>query len=97
MHATVNHIQIQPGMISEAVAIFRDSVVPAARHQQGNTGNLVLSDPNTNKLIVIGLWETEADGAAVVTAGWYQEQVAELSGVIAGQPVREGYEVSVQV
>lgn len=96
MHAAVNFTQIQPGKMNEAIAIFRDSVVPAASQQQGNRGAILLTDPNTNKAIAVGLWDTEADAAAVITSGWYQEQVAKLTEVIAGPPVREVYEVSAQ-
>jgi len=94
MHAAVNHTQIQPGKMNEAIAIFRDSVVPAASQQRGNRGSILLTDPNTNKAIAIALWETEADAAGVITSGWYQEQVAKLTDFIAGPPVREVYEVS---
>ncbi len=96
MHAGVNYLQVQPGKMNEAIAIFLDSVVPAASQQQGNRGAILLTDPNTNKAIAVGLWDTEADAAAVITNGWYQEQVAKLTDVIAGPPVREVYEVSVR-
>ncbi len=97
MHAGVNHVQIQPGKMNEAIAIFRDSVIPAVSQQQGSRGSILLTDPNTNKAIAVALWDTEADAAAIVTSGLYQEQVAKLASVIAEPPVREGYEVSLQV
>ena len=93
MHAAVNFTQIQPGKMNEAIAIFRDVVVPAASQQQGNSGGILLTDPNTNKAIAVGLWETEADAAAVITSGWYQEQIAKFASVFAAPPVREVYEV----
>ena len=94
MHAAVNHVQIQPGKMNEAIAIFRYSVVPAGSQQQGNRGAILLTDPNTNNFIAIGLWDTEADTSAVVTNFWYQQQVAKLTLAYAGPPVREVYEVS---
>ena len=96
MKAAVNFVQIQPGKMNEAIAIVRDSVVPAASQQQGNRGVIMLTDPDTNKAVLVALWETEADAAAVVTDGWYQEQVAKMASVFAGPPVREVYEVSVR-
>ena len=96
MYAAVNYTQIQPGKMNAAIAIFRDSVVPAASQQPGNKGAILLTDPNSDKAIAIALWETEAAAAAVVTDGWYQEQLAKLADVIAGPPVREVYEVSVE-
>ena len=96
MHAAVNYIQIQPGKMNQAIGIYRDSVVPAAGGQQGNKGAILLTDSNTDKAIALALWDTEADAAAVVTDGWYQDQLAKLADVIAGPPVREVYEVSVE-
>ena len=96
MHAAVNYVEVQPGKMNEAVAIFRDSVAPVVRQQQGNRGAILLTDPNTNKAIVVGLWETEADAVAMVSSGAYQEQTAKLASVFAGPPVREVYEVSVR-
>ncbi len=55
MHAGVNHVQIQPGKMNEAIAIFRDSVIPAVSQQQGNRGSILLTDPNTNKAIAVAL------------------------------------------
>ena len=76
MHARVTHVQVQPGKMNETIAIFRDSVVPAASQQQGSRGAILLTDPNTNKAIAVALWDTEADAATVITSGWYQEQLA---------------------
>ena len=53
MHAAVNLTQIQPGKMNEAIAIFRDTVVPAASQQQGNRGAILLTDAVTNKGISI--------------------------------------------
>ena len=96
MHAGVNFVQIQPGKIGEAIAIFRDVVASDLGQQQGNREAILLTDPNTNKAIAVTLWDTEADANSVVTAGWRQEQIAKLALVIAEPPVREVYEVSLQ-
>ena len=53
-----------------------------------------MTKPSADKAIAVGLWETEADAAAVITSGWYQEQIAKLTDVIAGPPVREVYEAA---
>ena len=96
MHAALNFNQIQPDRMNEAIAIYRDSVAPSVSQQQGNKGSILLTDPNTNKVIAVALWDAEADAAAVVTSGWRQEQIDKLASVIAEPPVREVYEVSVR-
>jgi heme-degrading monooxygenase HmoA len=96
MYARVTTTQMQPGKTEEAIRIYRDSVVPAAKQQQGFKGAFLLTDPNTGKGVSISLWETEADMRAGETSGYYQEQIAKFAQVFAGPPTREGYEVSVQ-
>ncbi len=93
MHSQVVRAQVQPGKIDEAVAIFRDSVAPAARREKGFKNSYFLVDRPANKIIGFSLWESEADVAALAESGFYQEQVAKFAAVFAGPPEREMYEV----
>ena len=97
MYARVTTTQVQPEKTEETVSLFRDSVIPAAKQQQGFKGALLLTDPNTGKGVSITLWETEDNMRAGETSGYYQEQVAKFAQVFTGPPIREVYEVSVQV
>ena len=96
MHSQVVRAKIQPGKIDEAVAIFRDSVAPAARQEKGFKNSYFLVDRSANKVIGFSLWESEADVAALAESGFYQEQVAKFAAVFAGPPEREVCEVLVQ-
>lgn len=96
MHARVTTVQAQPGKIEEAIGIARDSAVPAAKEQPGFKGLTLLSDFDTGKSIVITFWDSEADMQASETSGYYQEQLGKIASVIAGPPVRESYEVTIQ-
>jgi heme-degrading monooxygenase HmoA len=96
MNARVTFVQIVPGKLDEAVDLYRDSVVPAARQQKGYKGVYLLTDRNTGKGISMTLWETEADMLAGENSGYYQQQLAKFQDVFGVPPVREGYEVSVQ-
>ena len=97
MHARVVTVQIQPGKIDEAIGIYGDSVVPAAKQQQGFKGALLLTDPDMGKGISVTLWEAEADMTAGEASGYYQQQIAKFGAVFGAPPVQEHYEVSVQV
>ena len=97
MFAQVVRVQIQPGKVDEAFAIFRDTVAPAARQQKGFKNAYFLVDRSANKGIGLSLWESEADVAALAESGFYQEQVAKFATVFAGPPEREVYEVMLQV
>lgn len=96
MHARMSTSPIQPGKIDEAIAIYRDSVVPAARQLQGFKGGLLLTDRNGGKVISISLWETEADMKAGETSGYYQANRAKLAHLVTGTHTREIYEVNDQ-
>jgi hypothetical protein len=97
MHARVVTNQLQSGKTEEWVRIFRDSIVPASQQQQGFKGALALLDSTTEKGIGITFWETEADLLANEASGFYQEQIAKVRQVAAAPPLRELYEVRVQV
>ncbi len=95
MNARVTIVQIVPGKLDEAVSLYRDSVVPAAKQQKGCKGLYLLTDRNTGRGISITLWETEADMMAGENSGYYQQQLAKFKDVFGAPPVREAYDVSV--
>ncbi len=96
MYASATIVQILPTKFDEGIAVFRDSVMPAAKEQKGYKGYYLLTDRKNCKSISIGLWETEADMIAGEASGFYQQQLAKFKGIFAAPPVREDYEVSVQ-
>ncbi len=95
MNARVTIVQILPGKLDEAIGLYRESVVPAAKQQTGCRGVYLLTDRSTGKGLSITLWETEADMAAGESSGYYQQQLAKFKDVFGAPPAREAYEVSV--
>ena len=69
--------------------------MPAARQQQGFEGGLWLTDPN-NKIMVVTLWASREDMESRETSGYYREQIGKLGDLLAGDVVREAYEVSIK-
>jgi heme-degrading monooxygenase HmoA len=96
MFARITLVQIKQGRLDEAIQLFAESVVPAAKSQNGFRAMYLLSDRGTGKGIAIGFWESEADALANEQSGYYQEQLGKFRDLFAGPPVREAYEVSVQ-
>jgi heme-degrading monooxygenase HmoA len=95
MYARVSIGQMLPAKADEAIGIYRDSVVPAAKQQKGFKGLFVLTDRKTGKGLTIALWESEAEMMAGETSGYYQQQVAKFKDILSTPPVREAYEVSI--
>ena len=96
MFARVLTIHTQTGKTEEAAAIYRDSILPAAREQKGFSGALLLTDPVTGKGISVTLWETEADQKAGESSGYVQQQLGKVAPLLAGPPQRESFVVSVK-
>ena len=97
MQARVTLTQILPDKMDQATAIYRDSVVPAGQQQKGFKGALLLANHGTGRGISITMWESEADMIAGESSGYYQQQLAKFKDVFGAPPVREQYEVTVQV
>lgn len=96
MYVQLTRAQYQPGKIDEALAIVRDSILPAARQQKGFKNAYWVIDRETNTGIGISLWETKADVDAIASSGFYQEQVSKVAPLLTASPEREVYEVAVQ-
>ena len=94
MHVRAFRGQVQPGKLEEAIKLFDNSIVPAARQQQGFKGSLLLTNPTTGQFLSLGFWESEADLLASETSGYLSEQLAKVAPHLAAQPVREVYQVS---
>jgi quinol monooxygenase YgiN len=89
-------LTIKPGSMDEAIKIFQDSVIPAAKQQKGFTSVNLGTDRSANKAVIIGFWETEADMLASESNGFFQEQMTKLGVTFAAPPVRTVYELNAQ-
>jgi quinol monooxygenase YgiN len=96
MHARVTTLQIQLGKLDEFLRLFQESIVPAAAAQPGFGGITLMADPRLGKVVAFGLWYTEADLLASEQA-YYQTELGHVAGLLAGPPLREVFEVSLQV
>jgi quinol monooxygenase YgiN len=96
MFARFTTLQLQPGKLDEFLRFFQDSIAPAAAAQPGFGGITLMTDPRLDKVVAFGLWDSEADLLASERA-YYQAMLAEVGGLLAEPPLREAYEVSVQV
>jgi len=94
MHAKVVTFHVQPGKRDEAVRIFKEYVIPAAKKQKGFKAGILLTEPDTGKGVSIGFWETEEDIKASEGSGYYQGWLSKFTDVFALPPLRELYEVS---
>lgn len=80
--------------IDQAVALFRESVVPALREQEGYEGVYVLLS-DEGKVLALTFWETEeaANTGIAGSRSFYSEQIAKFVTLYRSTPGREMYDV----
>ena len=96
MHARVVSMETHPMNVGEAVRIYQDRVLPAAREQEGFRGAFMLTDQDTGEGLSISLWDSEEDMHASEASGFYHRKLNELDALFISTPVRKHYEVSAQ-
>ena len=96
MFARLMIVTMKMDKLDDAIKIYSESIIPAAKSQKGFRGGYLLTDRKTGKEVSISLWDSEEDAIANEQSGYLQEQVSKLKESMAAPPVREGYEVSVQ-
>ena len=97
MYSQVLRVNIQPGKMEEAIAIFKDSVAPAIHGWSGLQIGRLLVDRAGNKIMAISFWDSQADEASLTSSSSYLEQVAKFAALFAGPPEVEVYEEAVEV
>jgi hypothetical protein len=95
MISRVVTIQTLPSKLDEAVAIYRDRILPTLRQQRGYQNVLLLAD-SRDKLMIVGLWDTEADLKAADTNPAIIEQLASFRSTFAAPPTIENLQVRLQ-
>jgi hypothetical protein len=93
MYSRVTLLEVDTVRIEmeDAVALFRDSVVPALREHEGYEGALVLTTPE-GKGMIITLWTTEE--AAAASAAFATGQLERFMTLFRDPPGRDHYEVA---
>ncbi len=96
MFARTTTLFIKADKVDEAIAIYKESVIPAARKQKGFRMATLLANRESGKGISITFWDAEADAAANEENLYYQDQLVKFLNLYSADPVREGFEVAVE-
>ena len=94
MYARVTFVQVEPDGIEDSARLFEESVVPAARQEEGFLGTLLLVREN-GEAMAIDLADSLEHLQANERSGFYQSQVAKFRDRIVGHPRREVFRVAV--
>jgi heme-degrading monooxygenase HmoA len=80
--------------IDSALELYRTSVMPALRAQDGYEGCYVLTTPE-GKALVVTFWSDEAAADAGLESGYYAQQVQKFVTLFRSPPGRETYDVGI--
>jgi len=94
MYARITFVQVRPEDIEDTIRLYDDSVVPAAREQEGFLGTALLVRDN-GEALSINLADSLEALHANEASGFYQSQVAKFRDKIVGHPRREVFRVAV--
>jgi heme-degrading monooxygenase HmoA len=95
MYARVTSAEIFKEKIDQAIDIYREYVVPAAKKQKGFKGIHLLVDHESGYVISITYWESKENALDNEKSLYYQEQVARFISFYTRQPIREGFDVPI--
>ena len=97
MHARMTIANVQPDHFDEALAAVQEAFLPAAQAQPGYGGFLLLTDRDTQQLVGISLWETEAAmQSSGGTGGYYQQRMDDFARLLTAPPTTTTHEVAVR-
>jgi heme-degrading monooxygenase HmoA len=96
MYARMITGQTQRGQMAEVLTVCRDTILPALRQAPGFRHVVLLTEPTTDKIMAMVLWETESEARAS-EASLGRQWFPMVASLLTGQPAVEGYNVSLYV
>ena len=96
MFARVTTLYLRKDLIEKAIKVAEESIVPAAKKQEGFRSLDVLLDRESGKVYFITYWESRENIEANQESQYYQEQLLKLMVTFTADPIRESFEVVIQ-
>jgi heme-degrading monooxygenase HmoA len=96
VRATEAEIDVVRTNPSDAIELFKASVIPALHEQEGYEGCYVLLS-DEGKMLVLSFWESDEAARATRLSGFYQAQIEKFGDLVfyRAAPGREAYDVVV--
>ena len=94
VRATEAEIDVVRTNPADAIALFKESVIPALHEEDGYEGCYVLLSEE-GKLLVLTFWTSDETARASRLSGFYQAQIEKFSDLVVfrAAPGREAYDV----
>jgi heme-degrading monooxygenase HmoA len=79
--------------MEDAIKVYEDSIIPAAKKQAGFKNAFFLTNRNAGKFVSITVWENIDYALNNQKSGYYQEQIDKLEKFTVVKPEVEGFSV----
>ena len=93
MYARVTTVQIQPGKIDEAHALWKESLLPLYKRHQGFQGGHIVANRIASTAIVIAYWDAPDNAQAASGDSDIRATLRTFAPLFSGAPVTDDYEV----
>ncbi len=93
MFARITTSYFRKDLIDKATEILGESVLSAARQQEGFKSMICMVDRESGKGHAITFWESMENIEANEKSQYYQEQLMKLMVTFTADPIRETFEV----
>jgi heme-degrading monooxygenase HmoA len=97
MYARIIQVSLKADANTEATDYFKNSVGPALKDQAGFLNSRFLVNSDTNKCLMVTLWESSEARTGAESNGFLQDVLKNMKQYFAEQPVIDYYDVAVQV
>jgi quinol monooxygenase YgiN len=94
MYARFITASVRPDQVEAAIAIYQDSIIPAARQQPGFVSAMLLTDRSLGRATSVTIWKDEASRTAADASGFLREQIGKLAPLFLAAPTRELLDVA---
>lgn len=95
MYARVTTLHLNISKRQEAVDIYKNSIVPEAKKQNGFKGATFFVNKNAGKFVSITIWEDMDAAVANQKSGYFQKQIDKFLDLQVVVPEFEGFDVPV--
>ncbi len=95
MHARIGTLYPHPDRFDHVLRVLHDTVFPASQKEPGFRAMLVMNNRHAGTVVIITLWESEADMLASEAREYLQDQVSRIITHLRRPPEFEHYETEV--
>ena len=96
VRATEAEIDVVRTNPADAIALFKEAVIPSLHEEEGYLGCYVLLSEE-GKVLILSFWESNEAARATRVSGFYQEQIEKFTDLVVYRqaPGREAYDVMI--